>query len=347
MVAYAAQIAAQLGANMIKVKPPTAFIEQAEAKKAYEANKVPLEPFSARIKHVIQSAFDGRRIVIFSGGRQGNRRLVAEYRPRDLCWRRLRLDHRPQQLSASEARSDRAARQGHRHLQKLKPRRAFRASVDETCVLNYCASLENDLNWSGEQNVDEEICACCCLIDAGDNSGVCGGCTAGFCGQQSRLRRRDGRDQQREACEDIAKDLNTSLYQVRKCKKKAKEAAKASTKSFRHRLPRGRDAFSCDGSAQGGGFDGFARGRFFEVTIRASMRRESSWLAMYRRRADEPLIAMPKCELCELQVLYAALRRLRSPLQIYDSRLRFVRHSDGRAGRPSRRADRRRARIHD
>jgi class I fructose-bisphosphate aldolase len=68
VVAYAAQIAAQLGANMIKVKPPTAFIELAEAKKAYDANKVPLEPFSARIKHVIQSAFDGRRIVIFSGG---------------------------------------------------------------------------------------------------------------------------------------------------------------------------------------------------------------------------------------------------------------------------------------
>ncbi len=68
VVAYAAQIAAQLGASMIKVKPPTAFIEQAEAKKAYDANKVPLEPLSARIKNVIQAAFDGRRIVIFSGG---------------------------------------------------------------------------------------------------------------------------------------------------------------------------------------------------------------------------------------------------------------------------------------
>src|SRR5271155_2232024 len=68
VVAYAAQIAAQLGANIIKVKPPTAFIEQAEAKKAYDAAKVPLEPLSARIKHVMQSAFAGRRIVIFSGG---------------------------------------------------------------------------------------------------------------------------------------------------------------------------------------------------------------------------------------------------------------------------------------
>jgi fructose-bisphosphate aldolase, class I len=68
VVAYAAQIAAQLGANIIKVKPPTAFIEQAEAKKAYDSNKVPIEPLSARVRHVVQSAFDGRRIVIFSGG---------------------------------------------------------------------------------------------------------------------------------------------------------------------------------------------------------------------------------------------------------------------------------------
>jgi class I fructose-bisphosphate aldolase len=68
VVAYAAQIAAQLGANIIKVKPPTSHIELAEAKKAYDAAKVPLEPLSERIRHVVQSAFDGRRIVIFSGG---------------------------------------------------------------------------------------------------------------------------------------------------------------------------------------------------------------------------------------------------------------------------------------
>ena len=68
VVAYAAQIAAQLGANIIKVKPPTAFIEQAEAKKVYDAQKIPLEPLSARIAHVMQAAFAGRRIVIFSGG---------------------------------------------------------------------------------------------------------------------------------------------------------------------------------------------------------------------------------------------------------------------------------------
>jgi class I fructose-bisphosphate aldolase len=81
VVAYAAQIAAQLGAHIIKVKPPTSHIEQPEAKKAYESNRVPLEPLSARVRHVVQSAFDGRRIVIFSGGpREGDDQLLGEVR---------------------------------------------------------------------------------------------------------------------------------------------------------------------------------------------------------------------------------------------------------------------------
>jgi class I fructose-bisphosphate aldolase len=68
VVAYAAQIAAQLGAHVIKVKPPTQHIEQAEAKKAYEKAAVPIGTLAERVHHVVQSAFDGRRIVIFSGG---------------------------------------------------------------------------------------------------------------------------------------------------------------------------------------------------------------------------------------------------------------------------------------
>ena len=81
VVAYAAQIAAQLGANIIKVKPPTAAIEQPEAKKAYDAAKVQLEPLSARVKHIIQAAFDGRRIVIFSGGpRESDDQLLSDVR---------------------------------------------------------------------------------------------------------------------------------------------------------------------------------------------------------------------------------------------------------------------------
>ena len=66
--AYAAQLACQMGANIVKVKPPTAHIEQAEAKKVYEKCKIPVATLPERIKHVVQSAFDGRRIVIFSGG---------------------------------------------------------------------------------------------------------------------------------------------------------------------------------------------------------------------------------------------------------------------------------------
>jgi len=50
------------------VKLPTAHIEQAEAKKAYDKAKVPIGTLADRVRHVIQSAFDGRRIVIFSGG---------------------------------------------------------------------------------------------------------------------------------------------------------------------------------------------------------------------------------------------------------------------------------------
>lgn len=68
VVAYAAQIAAQLGAHVIKVKPPTAHIEQDAARKVYEKAGIAVGTLAERIRHVVQSAFDGRRIVIFSGG---------------------------------------------------------------------------------------------------------------------------------------------------------------------------------------------------------------------------------------------------------------------------------------
>jgi len=68
VVTYAAQIAAQLGANVIKVKLPSAKIELADAKKVYEKHKIPISTPAERVRHVVQSAFDGQRIVIFSGG---------------------------------------------------------------------------------------------------------------------------------------------------------------------------------------------------------------------------------------------------------------------------------------
>jgi class I fructose-bisphosphate aldolase len=66
--AYAAQIAAQMGAHLIKVKPPTEHIEQEAARKVYEKQKIPVATLADRVRHVVQSAFAGRRIVIFSGG---------------------------------------------------------------------------------------------------------------------------------------------------------------------------------------------------------------------------------------------------------------------------------------
>ncbi len=64
--AYAAHMAALLGAHIIKVKLPSAHIEQDEAKKAYEGTDWSKQ--SDRVKHVVQSSFAGRRIVVFSGG---------------------------------------------------------------------------------------------------------------------------------------------------------------------------------------------------------------------------------------------------------------------------------------
>jgi class I fructose-bisphosphate aldolase len=66
--AYAAHMAALLGAHIIKVKPPTDFLELDAAKKVYEQQKIDVSSAAARYKHVVQSCFNGKRIVVFSGG---------------------------------------------------------------------------------------------------------------------------------------------------------------------------------------------------------------------------------------------------------------------------------------
>ena len=78
VVAYGAQIAAQLGAHIIKVKLPTAHLEQAAAKKVYEAEQIPIKTLPERVSHVVQSAFAGRRIVIFSGGAKSEDKTFFE-----------------------------------------------------------------------------------------------------------------------------------------------------------------------------------------------------------------------------------------------------------------------------
>lgn len=68
IVAYGAQIAAQLGAHIIKVKPPTDHLETAQARAACEAAGYDLSTLDNRVAHVMQAAFAGRRLVVFSGG---------------------------------------------------------------------------------------------------------------------------------------------------------------------------------------------------------------------------------------------------------------------------------------
>jgi len=76
VVAYAAQIACQLGAHVVKVKPPTELVFQKAAKKSYE--NIPIGTLAERIQHVVQAAFGGKRIVIFSGGAAKGTEAVLE-----------------------------------------------------------------------------------------------------------------------------------------------------------------------------------------------------------------------------------------------------------------------------
>ncbi len=69
IIAYAAHIAAQLGSHIIKVKVPTVFIEEPQTKFVFEKQKIPTTSLSDRVSEVIRSAFNGKRIVLFSGGK--------------------------------------------------------------------------------------------------------------------------------------------------------------------------------------------------------------------------------------------------------------------------------------
>tara|TARA_E500000331_G_scaffold17118_1_gene15152 strand:- start:883 stop:1803 length:921 start_codon:yes stop_codon:yes gene_type:complete len=68
VVSYAAHIAAQMGANIIKIKPPTPHVSKKDILDIYNKHNIKLDNLSDRISHCIQSSFNGKRIVIFSGG---------------------------------------------------------------------------------------------------------------------------------------------------------------------------------------------------------------------------------------------------------------------------------------
>lgn len=77
VISYAAHMAALLGAHIIKVKPPTAHIHQVEYKDNYQ--NLAIDDLAARIAHIKKCCFNGRRIVIFSGGvAKGDAEILAE-----------------------------------------------------------------------------------------------------------------------------------------------------------------------------------------------------------------------------------------------------------------------------
>lgn len=79
--AYAAHMAALLGAHIIKVKPPTQALENLEAIKVYEKMKIPVNTMEERIRHVMKTTFNNRRIVVFSGGNaKGETEIYNEIR---------------------------------------------------------------------------------------------------------------------------------------------------------------------------------------------------------------------------------------------------------------------------
>jgi fructose-bisphosphate aldolase, class I len=68
IVAYAAHMAALMGANIIKVKPPSDELDLDAAKKIYESEDIDRSTLAARVRHIMNCAFAGKRLVVFSGG---------------------------------------------------------------------------------------------------------------------------------------------------------------------------------------------------------------------------------------------------------------------------------------
>ncbi len=78
VISYGAHMAALLGAHIIKVKLPTDYLEDDESKAVYVKNNVDVSTLAARVKHVVQCCFNGRRMVVFSGGVAKDLKAVYE-----------------------------------------------------------------------------------------------------------------------------------------------------------------------------------------------------------------------------------------------------------------------------
>lgn len=81
VTAYAARIAPQLGAHIIKVNLPTAHLELEQARKVYEEQHIPRDTLAERVRYVVECTFNGRHIVIFSGAANTADSSIVEVRP--------------------------------------------------------------------------------------------------------------------------------------------------------------------------------------------------------------------------------------------------------------------------
>ena len=81
VISYAAHIAALCGAHVIKVKLPTSYLEENETKAAFLSNNIKIDTATDRVKHIKKCCFNGKRIVVFSGGEAKNdEELIKEIR---------------------------------------------------------------------------------------------------------------------------------------------------------------------------------------------------------------------------------------------------------------------------
>lgn len=71
-IAYGVHTACLLGAHIVKTKLPTADVFNEDAAKLYKEAGIDLGNGCARVRHVMACAFQGRRLVIFSGGETKN-----------------------------------------------------------------------------------------------------------------------------------------------------------------------------------------------------------------------------------------------------------------------------------
>lgn len=78
VISYGAHMAALLGAHVIKVKLPTDYLEPDASQKVYQDHKVNISTLTDRVRHVVQCCFNGRRIVVFSGGETKTEQAVYQ-----------------------------------------------------------------------------------------------------------------------------------------------------------------------------------------------------------------------------------------------------------------------------